>query len=99
MYNLLRSGNVAGNPGHGTGGASSPEGCVLMCTRIEGISFLLAAALACATPAFGQTFGQITGIVTDPSGGVVVGATVTVTNPQTNFTRSENSNTAGEITL
>ena len=33
--------------------------------------------------------------MTDPSGGVVVNAAVTVTNPQTNFTRTENSNAAG----
>jgi hypothetical protein len=66
-----------------------------MCTRIARISFLLIAALAFATPSFSQTFGQITGIVTDPSGGVVVSATVTVTNPETNFTRSETTNTSG----
>ena len=66
-----------------------------MRTRIDGIFFPLIAVLAFATPALSQTFGQITGIVTDPSGGVVVSATVTVTNPETNFTRSETTNTAG----
>jgi len=42
-----------------------------------------------------QTQGQITGVVTDPSGAVVSGATVTVVNPQTGFTRQVRTNTAG----
>jgi hypothetical protein len=48
---------------------------------------------------FGQTFGEITGVVTDPSGGVVVGATVTVTNTQTNATRTETTNSVGVYTF
>src|ERR1700676_4528479 len=84
-----------GNPWVGARWGNSPKECVFMRTRIDAIFFLLVAAIACATPAFGQTFGQITGIVTDPSGGVVGSAAVTVTNPQTNFTRSESTNTAG----
>src|ERR1700722_3745033 len=46
-------------------------------------------------PAFGQTFGAINGTVTDASGSIVVGATVTVINPQTNFTRNTISNESG----
>ena len=46
------------------------------------LSFLLLPAL----PSLAQTFGQITGIVTDTTGGVLVGATVTVTNTQTGAT-------------
>ena len=42
-----------------------------------------------------QTQGEITGEVTDASGGTVVGAVVTVTNPQTNFTRGATTNTVG----
>src|ERR1700681_2171220 len=57
--------------------------------------FALAAGLVLVLPAVGQTVGDITGAVTDSSGGVVVGATVTVTNPQTNFTRAATTNTAG----
>jgi hypothetical protein len=57
--------------------------------RIDGIFFLLVVALAFATP----SFGQITGLATDSRGGGPVGATVTVTNPETNFTRSETANT------
>ena len=41
--------------------------------------------LAC----LGQTVGDINGLVTDASGGVVVGAAVTVTTPQTNFMRGK----------
>src|ERR1700756_2641757 len=55
----------------------------------------LSAALSC----FGQTFGEITGVVTDPAGGVVVGATVMVTNPQTNLTRTATTNNAGNYTF
>ena len=50
-------------------------------------------------PCSGQTFGQITGVVTDASGAVVVGATVTVTNPETNLTRSGTTNNAGNYTF
>ena len=56
------------------------------------------ALAACAVaPSYAQTFGEITGVVTDPSGAIVVGATVTVTNPQTNFTRTAMTNTAGNF--
>ena len=51
--------------------------------------------LAPATPSFAQTFGQITGQVTDASGGILVGASVTVTNTQTNQVREAQTNTSG----
>ena len=57
--------------------------------------FALVAGLGLVLPASGQTVGEITGVVTDASGGIVVGAAVTVTNPQTNFTRVYTTNTAG----
>src|SRR5713226_2615833 len=60
---------------------------------------LLESGVALATPSLGQTFGQITGLVTDSSGGVLVGAAVTVTNPQTSFARTENTNGAGIYTF
>ena len=47
---------------------------------ILGLGFLLTSP----TPSFAQTFGQIAGQVTDASGGILVGASVTVTNTQTN---------------
>src|ERR1017187_1572861 len=45
--------------------------------------------------AFGQTVGQVTGLVTDPSGSVIVGAIVTITNSQTNVARKTTTNSAG----
>ena len=66
-----------------------------MGTRFHGVFFLLLGALVVATPSYGQTFGQITGLITDSSGGVMVGAAVTVINPQTNFTRTENTSGSG----
>jgi Carboxypeptidase regulatory-like domain len=55
--------------------------------------------VALALPLSGQTFGEITGEVTDSTSGVVVGATVTITNPQTNFTRQATTNTAGNYSF
>jgi len=60
---------------------------------------IFVAAVALALPGFGQTVGEITGLVTDASGGVVVGATVTVTNPQTNFRRMATTNEAGNYSF
>ena len=52
--------------------------------------------MAClALPAFGQAFGEITGVVTDPTGAVVANASVTVTNPATNLTRKVATNSSG----
>ena len=52
--------------------------------RIFDWILVLSLLLAPASPSFAQTFGQITGQVTDASGGILVGASVTVTNTQTN---------------
>src|SRR5262245_9812418 len=56
-------------------------------------------AIALALPTFGQTFATITGVVTDSTGAIVGGATITVTNPQTGFTRSVMSNDVGNYTF
>ena len=48
-----------------------------------------------AASAFSQTFGEITGAVRDPSGAVIAGATVTVTNVATNASRTTTTNDAG----
>ena len=45
--------------------------------------------------AYAQTGGQITGVVTDPSGALIPGAAVTVTNTATNVARSTETNAAG----
>ena len=51
--------------------------------------------LAPTTPAFAQTFGQITGLVTDTSSAILVGASVVLTNTQTNAVRETVTNSAG----
>src|SRR5947199_4832251 len=46
-------------------------------------------------PAVAQTQAGISGVIHDPSGAVIPGVTVTVTNPATNFVRNAISNEAG----
>src|SRR5919201_1745623 len=46
-------------------------------------------------PAVAQTQASISGVIHDPTGAVIPGVTVTVTNPATNFVRSAISNEAG----
>src|SRR6266852_1087600 len=60
------------------------------------LTYILAVMLALSFAAFAQTVGQVTGVVTDPSGSIVVGATVTITNSQTNATRTTTTNNAGD---
>ena len=55
---------------------------------------ILPLAFFCAT-LHGQTQGEITGEATDPSGAVVPGVTVTVTNTDTNATRQMQTNGSG----
>src|SRR5204862_4268923 len=57
--------------------------------------FVLSLLLAPAAASFAQTFGQITGKVADSTGGVLIGASVSVTNTQTGLTRTEQVNSAG----
>src|SRR5713226_8272217 len=52
-----------------------------------------------AAPVSAQTFGEITGTVTDPSGAVVTGAGITVTNVATHQIRTVQSNQAGNYTV
>src|SRR5439155_19722797 len=65
-----------------------------MLRTVNGI-FVFCFLLAPPAPLFAQTFGQITGIVADTTGGVLVGASVTVTNTQTAATVTQQANTAG----
>jgi hypothetical protein len=58
-------------------------------------TFVLGTAFALSFSAFAQTGGQVTGLVTDPSGSVIVAATVTITNSQTNVARKTLTNSAG----
>ena len=59
------------------------------------LSLVFALTVLLASPSLAQNFGQITGIVADTTGGVLVGATVTVTNTQTGAAASQQANGAG----
>jgi len=56
----------------------------------------IAVALLCPVCLAGQgLFGTISGVVTDPTGAVIPGATVTLTNVDTNVTKTLTTNNAG----
>ncbi len=78
---------------------SSPSFSISFSTPRILFAFLLCAALCCRTTQSQQTFGGITGEVTDPSGGVIVDATVTVLDEQTSLTRTVKTNTAGTYSI
>ena len=59
------------------------------------LTLLFVVAFLLISPSYSQTFGGITGVVTDSSGSVIQGAIITVTNPQTNFSRESVSNDTG----
>jgi hypothetical protein len=62
-------------------------------------SALVALVALCAIPAFGQTFGEITGRVADASGAGVPGATITLTSVATNGVRTTDTTAAGDYTF
>ena len=51
---------------------------------------------SCAAPLFGQTLGEITGRVADPSGASVPGAVITLINVSTNGVRATTSTSSGD---
>jgi hypothetical protein len=63
----------------------------------RGFSLVFSTSLFLAVPiaSLAQTFGQITGMVTDITGGVLVGATVSVTSTQTGAMVTQQANSAG----
>src|SRR5579862_9773087 len=63
------------------------------------IAFFVGAMFVLSVAGFAQTAGQITGQVTDASDAIVVGATVTLTNSQTNVARTTTTNGAGDYTF
>lgn len=68
----------------------------------KGVVLVFACLLAAAAPSLASaqvTTGSISGTVKDASGGVLPGATVTATNVDTNFMRSEATNERGEYSL
>ena len=60
---------------------------------------LFIAIVALSQQLYAQTTGSISGVVTDPSGAVVAGATVTVTNEGINAARTVNTNSSGFYSL
>lgn len=63
--------------------------------RIFRVSALLLYLVLCAVAAWGQATTSLRGTVTDPAGSVIVGAQVTILNPDTQFTRSTVTETDG----
>src|SRR6476620_11158804 len=64
------------------------------------LRWLLLLSLFClAVPTPGQTFGEITGEVRDPSGAAVPNAVITAANKGTNAIRTATSNDAGIYSL
>jgi hypothetical protein len=65
-------------------------------SKLSGFATLLVCAFLFQALTFAQTSrGTVSGIVTDPNGAVVSGATVTLTNTQTNVARTATSNEDG----
>src|SRR5213592_644796 len=60
---------------------------------------VLSAVLLSVLPVIAQTQASMSGVIHDPSGAVIPGVSVTVTNPATNFVRSAISNEAGVYNL
>ena len=69
---------------------------VRFCRRLGVFLGVLTLAICSHAPAYGQTlYGSLVGTVTDPSGAVVPGATVTATEVNTSQTRQETSDPSG----
>jgi hypothetical protein len=73
---------------------------LLVCRRsvFQGL-LIVTLGLVFSSTSLSQTFGEITGVVTDASGAVVIGANVMVTNTQTNATRTAATNDVGNYSF
>lgn len=69
-----------------------------MITKLITRCLTLAIAFICAQAAFAQATGSLTGTVRDQNGAVIQGATVTITNNETNLTRTVVTNADGRWT-
>ena len=67
-------------------------------TKLTWVAFVLVLGTLCMVlPSHGQsTLGSINGVVTDPSGAVLPGAQVTLTNTETGYTQQAVTNASGE---
>jgi hypothetical protein len=62
-------------------------------------TFLLAVFTALGNAAWGQTNASLRGTVTDQTGGVIIGAKITLTNTGTDIARTVNSGSDGGYLL
>src|SRR5215470_14814062 len=71
---------------------------MLTFSRLQPALLAIVIALVAVNAAFAQTItGSISGVITDPNGGVIPGATVTVTSEKTAQTRSATTNGEGRF--
>src|SRR5437773_10665517 len=70
-----------------------------MGVKMRRLLFVLCCAVAFATPAFGQQTGQINGVITDNTGGVVPGATVKAVEVATGLSRDTVTGADGRYTF
>ena len=69
------------------------------CFAVFLLAFLLQAASSFVFAQSAGNSGTITGTITDPSGAVVPGATVTINNPVSEYTRTATTDDAGHFQL
>ncbi len=70
------------------------------CTLLPRLLAIVAAAALCGSPLWAQqTLGGITGVVTDPSGGVIPNATIALKGEETSLTRTVMTNGTGVYTF
>ncbi len=60
---------------------------------------LMTALLLASLPAVAQNFGELAGTVADPSGAVIAGASITITNEASGITRTAETNEAGSYNV
>jgi carboxypeptidase family protein len=68
----------------------------LRCAWIHSLLALVVLSLCVGALAQGGT-GELSGLVTDPTGALVAGATVTLTNPATKEIRTTTTTAAGDL--
>src|SRR5579871_463220 len=67
--------------------------------RVSRLSLFGAMLTLSSLPAFSQTLGEVTGRITDSSGGAVAGANVNITNAATNAVRNTVTTVDGDYTF
>jgi hypothetical protein len=81
-------------------GVRDPKHTALSSVRLLAVGVVVLTATLAITPAAAQVlYGSIVGNVTDPQGGIVPGATVTIVSKDTNLTRETTTNEEGNYSL